>query len=412
MRKNRIARYCAALCGAMIALVAFLGAFGPTSARYYSKAAMSGDFDYVKILGTISLYHPDWVGGYNQQNNGVFEVLYQSADYTNIHYAVNSAVDGETNEEDVAYYVRIVAEDGGDALPIKYDVHEFNKPSAVYPLVQGKGYGPFPLKAGSAEEFQFSVKAYDYSAQFVNEHQLQQLRVQMVTGKKNGGLRVIAEAPLQMQFVGCEVNLNFIDSASGQPLGTGKLPLRVGSTLTFAEGKVSFSDPKSVLYPDGISWPQGYEFSGVTCSEINASETGSITIPNSDDSIGKTYDIDVRLTKTNIPVPPPVVPVKFYININGSETEVSSTTVTMNSDSEGNCTYTFTSKECRELCPELAGMTSFAVYIANKWGSTYEVGNTHEMPPVVVDYNKTYTTSWADFNLTDEGSYIKIIAWW
>ena len=317
MRKNRIARYCAALCGAMIALAAFLGVFGPTSARYYSKAAMSGDFDYVKTLGTISLYHPEWVGGYNQKT-GVFEVPDKRSNYENIHYAVNSAVDDETNEEDVTYYVRIVAEEGGDALPITYDVHEFNQPSAVYPLVPGKGYGPFPLKAGSAEEFLFSVKADGYSNQFVNEHKLQKLRVQMVTEKKNGGLRVIAEAPLQMQFVG---------------------------------------------YTD--------------------------------------------------PVQNPVVPVKFY-NAEGAEVS-SPTTVTMNSDSEGNYTYTFTAKECRKLCPELADKDSFTVYIANQWNSTYEVGNATDNTSVDVEYNKTYKIDTpefkADFNLMDKGSYIYIKVW-
>lgn len=309
MRKNRIARYCAALCGAMIALAVFLGVFGPTSARYYSKAAMSGDFDYVKILGTISLYHPEWVGGYNQKT-GVFEVPDKGSNYENIHYAVNSAVDDETNEEDVTYYVRIVAEEGGDALPITYDVHEFNQPSAVYPLVPGKGYGPFPLKAGSAEEFLFSIKADDYSDQFVNEHKLQKLRVQMVTEKKNGGLRVIAEAPLQMQFVGY----------------------------------------------------------------------------------------------TNVPVQNPVVPVNFY---DAEGAVVRTTEVEMGE----NGAYTFTAKECRKLCPKLADKDSFTVYIANQWNSTYEVGNATDNTSVDVDYNKTYTTSWADFKLTDEEAYIKIIAW-
>lgn len=309
MRKNRIARYCAALCGAMIALAAFLGVFGPTSARYYSKAAMSGDFDYVKILGTISLYHPEWVGGYNQKT-GVFEVPDKGSNYENIHYAVNSAVDDETNEEDVTYYVRIVAEEGGDALPITYDVHEFNQPSAVYPLVPGKGYGPFPLKAGSAEEFLFSIKADDYSDQFVNEHKLQKLRVQMVTEKKNGGLRVIAEAPLQMQFVGY----------------------------------------------------------------------------------------------TNVPVQNPVVPVNFY---DAEGAVVRTTEVEMGE----NGAYTFTAKECRKLCPKLADKDSFTVYIANQWNSAYEVGNATDNTSVDVDYNKTYTTSWADFKLTDEEAYIKIIAW-
>lgn len=309
MRKNRIARYCAALCGAMIALAAFLGAFGPTSARYYSKAAMSGDFDYVKILGTISLYHPEWVGGYNQKT-GVFEVPDKGSNYENIHYAVNSAVDDETNEEDVTYYVRIVAEDGGNALPITYDVHEFNQPSAVYPLVPGKGYGPFPLKAGSAEEFLFSIKADDYSDQFVNEHKLQKLRVQMVTEKKNGGLRVIAEAPLQMQFVGY----------------------------------------------------------------------------------------------TDVPVQNPVVPVNFY---DAEGAVVRTTEVEMGE----NGAYTFTAKECRKLCPKLADKDSFTVYIANQWNSAYEVGNATDNTSVDVDYNKTYTTSWADFKLTDEEAYIKIIAW-
>ena len=98
------------------------------------------------------------------------------------------------------------------------------------------------------------------------------------------------------------------------------------------------------------------------------------------------------------------VPVKFY---NSQGEFVSEVTVTMSSDG----IYDFTTANCREHCPSLDTMTSFTVYIANQWDSTHEVGNTSQTESVPVDYHKTYT-SWADFKLTDAGSYIKIKAWW
>lgn len=372
------------LLAAITAILASIAALGLTSARYYSAASMTGEFGYVRTIGAISIYHPGWIGGYNEAT-GVFEVGYAGAEYENIHYAVTNEVDGVTNEKETPYYIRVVAADGSEKLPITYNVHGYNNndESAVYDLAEGKGYGPFTLKAGSGEETCFSIKAANYDPQTKG---LQNLQVQMVKEKASGGLEVIAGAPLNMQFWGCTVKLNYIDTSGNPMIDPAERYIRVGTTIS----------------SDDLDLPQSYELSEVKCDEYPGIVTdNSITIPDEEEYTCVTYKIDVVLNKTGEAIK---VPVKFY---NSGGAEVLSTEVAMDSDG----TYTFTTDKCRSLCPVLNSMTSFTVYIANQWNSTYEVGNTHEDNSVVADYYATYT-SWADFKLTDAGSYIYIKAWW
>ena len=147
--------------------------------------------------------------------------------------------------------------------------------------------------------------------------------------------------------------------------------------------------------------PSGYEFKIAYCTGLDSTGAGHTEFKIPYDGGNKIYDIDVVLEKI---VTTMTIPVKFY---NSSDTQISSTTINTNNDG----TYDFTTDICRLLSPSQSNMTSFTIYIANQWGSTYQVGNTNENGTVTIDYNKTYT-SWADFKLTDEGSYIHIKAWW
>lgn len=578
------------LCGLIIVVMALIIAFGYTNARYYSTASMTGDLDYVKTIGEISVYQPGWIGGYEGPDNGsgVFKVPEVPTNYANIHYKVTNKIDDEINEDEVSYYIRIVAEDGSDNIPIDYDVHEFANPNNVLNFVTGIGYGPFTLSANSEEEQLYSIKANYNSIDSSYVSSVQHLKVQMVKERIDGTLKVINDAPLNMEYTGDKVKITFAYYLYGTkvPIGTAKIltmgdnftidfknstqltdlgitlpdgykfhdvrgilpgydgtattvkipegyhlegywlevyltsstkvalqldyydytsyttdgsgnriykeisgsqqvlvinrgisidftseeqrgnlgiSLPTGYTLQGLNGKLvtnKYTD-KSVNIPNtetdplheievymnpsgaaivnlsyydsevnssklintqtlssvgvgtvinfknlsslsnlGINLPNDYEFKTAYCNEIDNTGTGhdTFTIPYT--GVNKTYNINVVLNKVITTI---TVPVKFY---NSSGVEVRATTVNMRSDG----TYEFTVDNCRTLCPELNTMTSFTIYIANQWGSTYEVGNVSN-GNVTIDYNATYT-SWADFKLADEGSYIYIKAWW
>lgn len=591
------------LCALIIVIMAIIIIFGYTNARYYSTASMTGDLDYVKTIGEISIYQPGWVGGYKDLNgkepgpddgSGYFDVPQVPTDYASIHYKVTNKVDGEINEEEVLYYIRIVAEDGSKNIPIEYNVHEYNTPNNVLNLEKGVGYGPFTLSATSEEEKYYSIRANYTSKDSAYATSEQHLKVQMIKKRIDGTLKVIDDAPLNMKYTGSKTRISFAYYLYGTKISVGTtqtldmednftidfknsvqltdlgitlpdeyefhdvrgiLPGYVGNATSVvipegyhldgywievylisntkvalqldyydytnyttdengnrnynkisdkeqilvvnrgteidftneeqrkelginlpigytlqglddgAEGNLvtnKYTD-KSIIIPNtttdalhyievymnpsgsavvnlsyydfeldsskllntqtlssvsvgtkidfksssslssiGITLPTDYKFKTAYCTELDNTGIGqnAFTIPYN--GKGKTYNINVVLDKVIETI---TVPVKFY---NSSGTEVKSTTVNMKSDG----TYDFTTEICRTLCPELNAMTSFTIYIANQWGSTYDnVGNTSTTASVTVDYNATYT-SWADFRLTDEGSYIYIKAWW
>lgn len=580
-----------------IVIMAFIVVFGYTNARYYSTASLTGDLDYIKIIGKISLYHPEWIGGWENidDGEGIFNIPQLPVEYSNIHYQVSNKIDNKINEEEVDYYIRIVAEDGTNDIPIQYDVHEYNNPSNVLNQEIGVGYGPFTLGANEEETKEFSIKANFNSTDIKYITKVQRLRVQMVRKRIDGTLKVIDEAPLNMNYSGSKANVTFAYYLYGTSVSIGpsqtlniadnitidftnqelleelginlpseykfhdirhninnaneysgtatqvKIPegyflsgyfvevYLTSSTVvpihlfyydyqdyTIAENgnrlykEIGISNRQTIVVDRGLSidftnedqkkdlgikFPTGYSFQGLNGDLIasNIYNQKYVNIPNTDTDLehrievymnpagtsiveltyydtsidstklietqtivgvgvgttidfknpislsnlgiilptgydfnkassididetgayhseflipyngaNKTYKINVILNKVISVI---TVPVKFY---DSSGTLIRSTTVDMQSDGK----YTFTTDICRSLCPELNTMTSFTIYIANQWGSTYDnVGNTANTSSVIVDYNATYT-SWADFKLTDEGSYIYIKAWW
>lgn len=195
--------------GFLIVIMAFIAAFGSangyTNARYSSAALMTGDTDYIKTIGGISLYHPEWVWGYTgpDDGSGVFAVPGIPSNFASIHYQVTNKVDNKTNEEEASYYIRIVAEDGSDNIPIEYDVHEYNNPDNVFSFAEGIGYGPFTLYANSEMTQEYSIKANWISNDRNHLSGIQYLKVQMVKERADGrALKVIAEAPLNMEYTG------------------------------------------------------------------------------------------------------------------------------------------------------------------------------------------------------------------
>lgn len=189
------------LCGLIIVIMALIVVFGYTNARYISTASMTGDLDYIKTIGEISIYQPAWIGGYtgSDDGSGVFDVPQVPTNYVNIHYKVTNKVNDEINENEIVYYIRIVAEDGSNNIPIQYDVHEYNNVQNVLNLEEGIGYGPFTLSANSEEIQYYSIKANYNSLNSTYLENTQHLKVQMIrkrTDEKN--IKIVDEAPLRI----------------------------------------------------------------------------------------------------------------------------------------------------------------------------------------------------------------------
>lgn len=196
--KNKIILF-----GLLICLIAFIIVFGYTNAKYYSTASMTGDLENIKTLGEISLYHPEWVGGY-EGGEGYFSIPQIPTYYNNIHYQISNEIDGKINEEEIEYYIRVVAENDGDEILITYDVHEYNDENKVCTRSgdTNLGYGPFTLKAHNKDVQQYSLKVNYERKDAIFLQGIQHLKVQMVRKRGDGALQIISEAPLDLKYTG------------------------------------------------------------------------------------------------------------------------------------------------------------------------------------------------------------------
>lgn len=286
------------LCGFVIVIMAFITAFGYTNARYYSAASMTGETDGIKAIGRISIYHPEWVFGYSgaDDGSGVFDVSMVPIEYGNIHYRVTNKINDEINNENVSYYIRVTAEDGSHNIPIEYDVHEYNNPGHVLPFETGTGYGPLTLGVDSEEEVYYSIRANWVSTDIKYLAYVQHLKVQMVTKRLDGTLKVMDEAPLNMQYSGSEkVKVTFAYHIYGTDDSVGE-PQTINMRDNFI---INFND-NTQLAELGIVLPVGYTFHDVRYNINGFNEdsgtAATVTIPEGPCIEG--YHIDVYLTST------------------------------------------------------------------------------------------------------------------
>lgn len=285
------------LCGLIIVIMAVTIALGYTNARYYSTASMTGDLDYVKTIGKISIYHPEWVGGYEGPNDGsgVFKVPEIPRNYANIHYEVTNKVNDKINEEEIEYYIRIIAEDGSNDIPIEYDVHEYNNPNKVLNLEVGVGYGPFILSANSEVTQQYSIKANWTGTDIKYLDNVQYLKVQMIKKRIDGTLKVIDETPLNMEYSGPKVKITFSYYLYGTsvPIGTSQT-LNIEDNIT-----IDFKDSAGIANL-GINLPDEYIFHDVRHNINGANEYSgqatSVVIPEGACTSG--YYVEVYLTSS------------------------------------------------------------------------------------------------------------------
>ena len=291
------------LCGLIIVIMALIVVFGYTNARYISTASMTGDLDYIKTIGEISIYQPAWIGGYtgSDDGSGVFDVPQVPTNYVNIHYKVTNKVNDEINENEIVYYIRIVAEDGSNNIPIQYDVHEYNNVQNVLNLEEGIGYGPFTLSANSEEIQYYSIKANYNSLNSTYLENTQHLKVQMIrkrTDEKN--IKIVDEAPLNMKYSGPKVRTTFAYYLYGStaPIGTSQtLSMEDDFTIDFKNS--------TQLADLGITLPNDCTFHDVRHNINNAGEYSgtatSVTIPEGYCLSG--YYVEVYVTSsTKVPI--------------------------------------------------------------------------------------------------------------
>ncbi len=280
----------------IIIIMAFIIALGYTNARYYSTASMTGNLDVVPIIdkiGQISIYNPELVYGYTvlEDGTGVFNVPSIPIEYANIHYSVTNKLDNKINEEQIEYYIRIVAEDGSDNIPIEYDVHEYDNTSNIYNKVAGVGYGPFTLKAFVEETQHYSIRAnyIKYSTD------IQHLKVQMIKKESDNTLTVMSEAPLNMQYTGNNVTVNFRYFLYGMNTPIEIIDAR--QTLNMPDNFIIDFTNEELLNDLKISFPENYIFHDAR-SELNGwAESSSITIPEGNLAV---YHIEVYMTSSDV----------------------------------------------------------------------------------------------------------------
>ena len=275
--KNKVILVCL-----VMLIMAFLVAIDFTNARFYSTASMEGDLDYVKTIGKISIYNPNWIWGYSgaDDGSGNFNVPAVPTDFPSIHYSVTNKQNEDINEVEFDYYIRIVAEDGSSEIPIEYDVHEYNTPANVLPLETDVGYGPFTLTKDTESTQYYSIRANWTSRKAVHTTTgVQHLKVQMVKKREDNSLKVISEAPLNMEYTGPEivdkVSINMayylFGASPAQNLGNASIAVTPGTTIDFTNA--------TQLEELGIQIPAGYAFHDVRCALTSWAMASSVTIP-------------------------------------------------------------------------------------------------------------------------------------
>lgn len=188
---------------AILLIFIALIAIAPSNAVYFSRVTAKSDFDNIKATAAISLYMPGWIGGYDSTNDW-FAVSGVPTAYSNIHYSVTNKADGTVNKYKMQYYVRIVAEDESNDIPIEYNVHEYNNANAaaVYPKDSGGNYGPFALTSGTETTTYFSIMANWNKDDKKYKKKTQKMKVQMCMKRMDNSFKVLSEAPLRMAFTG------------------------------------------------------------------------------------------------------------------------------------------------------------------------------------------------------------------
>lgn len=258
---------------------------GGTGARYSLQATLSGVFERARV--SIAQYHPEWEFGYNAETNS-FPISSVPTEYNKIHYVVTNTAHNSEDKYEGEYYIRIVANDGSDDIPIEYQVRQYDTATA-YPVVAGRGYGPFVLNK-SVDEQHYTIYAKFYKDDVKYLSDVQRMKVQMVR-VVDGALSVMSAAPLNMKYTGpldATVTFAYYDNGTSPyvQLTTKTVVLERGLTVDFNNA--------TQLSSLGIAIPSGYKFRQATGVITGWKYEQSITIPTSG---AQSYWIEVYCDK-------------------------------------------------------------------------------------------------------------------
>lgn len=275
--------------GLIVIIMTLMILFGYTNARYYSATFINDDLGYHPTIGKISIYNPNWVYGYSGENDGsgYFGVQQVMNEFPHIHYSVINKVGDTINEEETQYYIRVVAEDGSDNMPIEYNVHEYDNANNIYDYEDGVGYGPFTLNAYTEQEQKYSlrVKYISYT------EGTQYLKVQMIKKRSDNTLKAISEAPLNIQYTGDKVSshIKYYLYDTEQQIGE--------QTINMSDNFIIDFTDETQLNELGFIFPEGYIFQCATSSLNNWEASQTITIPQGS---GVSYYIEVYLSPITV----------------------------------------------------------------------------------------------------------------
>lgn len=350
-----------------------------TNAIFFSSVSMLGDFDSVKRVGSISLYNPQWIYA-DYYETEYFPVTQIPLEYSNIHYCVSNKSDYTINEEEFEYYIRIVAENGSDNIPIEYNVHTFNTPTDIMDLKEGVGYGPFTMGVGSESSTCYSIKANWISTTAIAS--TQHLKVQVIREKKDNTLKVISEAPLNMAYTKDKVSpyIEYFDYISGEMLGNTTITTIPGATIDFTN--------QVMLSELGIIIPENYSFHDVRGAMTGWAEATTITIPTDTTSV---YIAVYCLPVSDIPSE-----VTVYLNDNTLGDLTPTATIGVSSSGE----IVLTQSILKAMHSAFNSKTSFSIYLKNQWGSLCSIATVDASNSFTLKYDDVFEAYGSNFSLS------------
>lgn len=257
--------------GAFICLVAsavmLFSAIAPARARYSSSVTVTEPIQYAKTVGTISIYNPSWLWGYDATADA-FD--FAASGTYNVHYQIanTATVNGITyaNEIETQYYIRLVPVIASDAVLYtswnvsKYDTKggkPFDKDAAL------NAYGPFTLGLTSPSGYdapspEFVDIGFTCAASKGDLKGIRTFRVQMFSVRADGSERIISQDDLRIIATNesgrVDIQLDYYS------YGSSTLIPNASQTLNVATGtEIDFTDNAS-LESLGIQIPSGYSF--------------------------------------------------------------------------------------------------------------------------------------------------------
>ncbi len=249
------------------ALTVLFASLGVANARYSSSVTVTNPIQNARTVGTISIYNPSWLWGYNATADA-FD--FSATGTYNVHYQIanTATINGNTytNEIETQYYIRLVPVIASDAALYtswnvsKYDTNggePFTKDAVL------NAYGPFTLgttspSGVSAPSPQYVDVGFTCAADKGELKGIRTFRVQMFSLRADGSEKIISQDDLRIIATNesgrIDIQLDYFSYGSSTSIPN------TSQTLNVATGtEIDFTDNDG-LAALGIQIPSGYSF--------------------------------------------------------------------------------------------------------------------------------------------------------